>query len=473
MAKKNKNRQNTQQPLSPERFMREKVRGLEVGTCYVSDDIWKEGIGVVVVTRLHKGGKRTVGFFLIDVFCLGVKDAGYRVRMDDSECDSFMERFDEMQMREASYEEAHNIVYGALSFAEEAGIGPCKDFALAKYVLEEDTDDIPLIEYQFGKDGMHYLFANSQLEASRYLPLMSKNLGDGNYRYVISAGFASDIPQKYDREANRRNVENWKQVYLRTPPEGSPVPLSVRNQRVLDILSQDEHYVLTEAEVDELLAVPHDELRLDLLNILAHALGVWWENPDEYEYLFFPAVGHALMLLTEVGQEEDLDAVLEVLRMPEEFLDSVFGDVPELIIMPVVFRLGQNRLDQLMDFMKEEDLENRYKFNVSDAVLHVGLDLGRRDEAIAWYCRLLTDILDDYDVAFYTDATLNGTLVGNLMQLDAREALPLIKRLYDCRFVDLDVNGVYADVVADMGSSPDAPIDLDVRYRYQQMRNMM
>lgn len=473
MAKKNKNRQNTQQPLSPERFMREKVRGLEVGTCYVSDDIWKEGIGVVVVTRLHKGGKRTVGFFLIDVFCLGVKDAGYRVRMDDSECDSFMERFDEMQMREASYEEAHNIVYGALSFAEEAGIGPCKDFALAKYVLEEDTDDIPLIEYQFGKDGMHYLFANSQLEASRYLPLMSKNLGDGKYRYVVSAGFASDIPQKYDREANRRNVENWERVYLRTPPEGSPVPLNVRNRRVLDILSQDEHYVLTEAEVDELLAVPHDELRLDLLNILAHALGVWWENPDEYEYLFFPAVGHALMLLTEVGQEEDLDAVLEVLRMPEEFLDSVFGDVPELIIMPVVFRLGQNRLDQLMDFMKEEKLANNYKFNVSDAVLHVGLDLGRRDEAIAWYCRLLTDILDDHDVAFYTDATLNGTLIGNLMQLDAREALPLIKRLYDCRFVDLDVNGVYADVVADMGSSHDAPIDLDIRYRYQQMRNMM
>ena len=37
-------------------------------------------------------------------------------------------------------------------------------------MLEEDDDKIPLIEYEYGKDGKHTLVAHSGLEASRYLP---------------------------------------------------------------------------------------------------------------------------------------------------------------------------------------------------------------------------------------------------------------------------------------------------------------
>lgn len=469
MAKKNKNKQSAQQPMSPERFMREKVRGLEIGTCYVSDDMWEAGVGVVVVTRRHKGGKTTFAYFLVDVLCLGVKDAAFHVRMDEWNLGIFMERFDEMNLREASYNEAHNIIYGAVAFAEEAGIAPCKGFALAQYVLEEDTDDIPLIEYQYGKDGMHYLVAESQMDAKKYLPLLSKNLGEGNYRFVVSTDWGEDVPQKFDRAANSRNVAKWEQPYMRTPPDGDPVELSVGNQRVLDILVQDEHYILTDGEVDELLAVPHDELRLDLLNILEHALGVWWKFDDANEYPYYPAVGHALTLLSEVGREEDLDTVLEVLRMPKDFLERIFGDVSNLIILPAIFGLGQNQFGKLMDFMKEKGLENFYKENVVVAMRHVGLDLGRRDEAVAWFRCLLADILNDFPTAIYTDAVLNGFIVETLLHLDAREALPEIKRLYDISFIDIEECGTYDDIVADMGESRDLPIDMDIKSRFHTM----
>lgn len=472
MAKKNKNKQNAQQPLSPERFLREKARGLEIGTCFVSNDIWEAGLGNVVVTRLHKGGKRTLAYFLVDVFCLGVKGAGYRVRMDEVDYDMFMEHYDEGYMREASYKEAHNIIYGAVAFAEEAGISPCKEFALAQYVLEEDTDDIPLMEYQYGKDGMHFLFAHSQLEASRYLPLLSKNLGEGNYRFVVPTGYDTYVPQKFDRKANARNCKKWEQPYTRIPPHTSPVELNVTNQRVLDILTQDEHYILSDEEVDELLALPHDELRHDVHNILEHALGAWWENPDEYEYPYFPTVGHALMLLGEVGEEEDLDLVLETLRMPYDYLSDVFGDFEALIIMPAIFQLGQNQLDKLMDFIKETGLENFYKDNVVKAVLHVGLDLERRDDAVEWHSRLLHDIVEDFPNATYTDTLLNAFIVNSLVKLAAVDALPDIRRLYDLHFVDLDVNGIFEDVVADMGKYDVTPIELDIKRRFKTMKKM-
>ena len=92
-------------------------------------------------------------------------------------------------LRECSYEEAHNWVYGAIAWAEEAGIAPDKSFAITKYMLEEDTDDVPLIEYEFGYNGKHLLMANNNLELSKYLPLMKKNLGEGNFAFAIKTDF--------------------------------------------------------------------------------------------------------------------------------------------------------------------------------------------------------------------------------------------------------------------------------------------
>lgn len=52
---------------------------------------------------------------------------------------------------EISYVEAHNLIYGAIEFAEEADIEPYRDFNVAKYILEEDTDKIPLIDFRIGQ----------------------------------------------------------------------------------------------------------------------------------------------------------------------------------------------------------------------------------------------------------------------------------------------------------------------------------
>ena len=55
MAKKKKQSQGGgQQFLSPEKYLQQKARGLEIGTCYVTKDIDKMKMGHVIVTRKHK-----------------------------------------------------------------------------------------------------------------------------------------------------------------------------------------------------------------------------------------------------------------------------------------------------------------------------------------------------------------------------------------------------------------------------------
>lgn len=197
MAKNNKKKQQTgQQFLSPEQFMKQRARSLEIGTCYVSNDMSEYGEGHVIVTRRHTGGRISVAMYLVDIFCLGVKDSFFRLRLEEDELEEMLSHGP--SLHECSYEEAHNWIYGAIAWAEEAGIKPDKSFLVTKYMLEEDTDDIPLIEYEFGRDGKHHLMANNNLEASRYLPLLKKNLGEGNFVLTIKDDFDEGFDLDFD-----------------------------------------------------------------------------------------------------------------------------------------------------------------------------------------------------------------------------------------------------------------------------------
>lgn len=126
-------------------------RSLPLGKCYVNDYKNAAGLAVVVVTRLHPNGNVTWALYEVDMYCLGVKDAFVRVNEPPTR---FQKRLDELNgsfgLVETGYDVCHNMVYGAVEFAREAGINPVAEFSSARYLLEEDTDDIPLIEYEYG-----------------------------------------------------------------------------------------------------------------------------------------------------------------------------------------------------------------------------------------------------------------------------------------------------------------------------------
>ena len=105
-------------------------------------------------------------------------------------------------------------MWGSIAYAEEAGIRPDKSFLLTQYMLEEDTDDIPLIEYEYGREGKHFLTCRSELEASRYLPLMRRNLGEGNYHYIIGIGDPGfDDDEEYDDEEDGDDADDLEDAY--------------------------------------------------------------------------------------------------------------------------------------------------------------------------------------------------------------------------------------------------------------------
>ncbi|MBQ9362429.1 MAG: hypothetical protein IJT97_03300 [Bacteroidaceae bacterium] len=489
MAKKKTKKNVTgQQPLSPERFLREKARGLEIGKCYVSRDMTLYGEGHVVVSRLHKGGKVSAAFYLIDIYCVGVKDSFYKLRMDDYEFESIVERLSIENIQECSYEEAHNWVYGSVAFAEEAGIQPDKSFNLTQYMLKEDTDEVPLLEFEFGKNGKHFLVARSNLEASRYLPTMKKHLGD-DFKVMIETG-GNHWGDEDEGDEDDDEYEDFEDspLFKTYGPDikyayqhpAYPQVLEVENQWIVPELCDPKNAIsLDDKLIDRLLALPHDSLRRDLEQLILFHIGLTCHNlPDEdTENEFNGVIGTATMLLAEVGNENSsLDVVLEVLRQSPDFYDYHINDAGEDVFTPTLYKLGQHRLNKLMDFAKEEGLHTYGKYQVFPAVAQIAIQQPeRRAEVIKWFREYLRFVTQALPEARSLDSTVAGLMVCDLVAIRAEELLEEIHALFDTGLVDLGCCGKFQSVERDI-LHPRYPytntIKLDIHERFAQMRRL-
>ncbi len=188
MAKKGK----TIQMQSPENYIRTRARNLEIYECLVNEN-WKEsGIASVIVTRIHTNGNFTTGIFLVDLYCLGVKDSFFKFNIGLIE---YREMIDQMNSNESfinsNYVLAHNIVFAAVEYAGDYDFSPCKTFtAVTQYLLEEDTDEIELIDIECGLDGKPYYFQginDNQATINRILNQLERTAGEGNYHFTLAS----------------------------------------------------------------------------------------------------------------------------------------------------------------------------------------------------------------------------------------------------------------------------------------------
>jgi hypothetical protein len=143
----------------------------------------------ITVARSHTNGNFTVGMYLIDLKCLGVKDAQYFFNMSPLDYRDLMERQSEsMEIEKVDYTLVHNIVLAGIEYAEDYEFSPHKDYGIARFILEEDTDDIELMEIDCGgKDGNPLYMRgplDSDFRASQIIAQLKKTAGPGNFQVI-------------------------------------------------------------------------------------------------------------------------------------------------------------------------------------------------------------------------------------------------------------------------------------------------
>jgi len=247
MATKNKGKM--VQMLSPENYIRKKARTLPFYECRINEAWEDTHLAQLSVARSHINGNITVCFYLVDLMCLGIKDTDYMFNVPFHTYREQIEKInDGLPSIDIAYELAHNIVYAGLEFAEEYGFKPHKDFtSITRFMLEEDTVDVELIEIECGiNEKPMYMRGpfDDEVKVKKIIAQLEKTAGPGNYSIIDEDDdFEDDEFDFEDDEFEGMAAAEKKELFLN---------LSSR----LESLNEDEHkrlVLISNSIIDDLV----------------------------------------------------------------------------------------------------------------------------------------------------------------------------------------------------------------------------
>jgi hypothetical protein len=143
------------------------------------------GIAAVLTARDARRSRLSVCGYLVDVYCLGVKDVFGPKVMNAGECAEFTRRFFgafDAPPIAASLGLAQNLVYGAVDFARSFGFEPVAEFEDVKGHL--GSWDGPS-SIGFGLDGKPYYVEGPFDDADRILRQLENAAGRNNFHYFV------------------------------------------------------------------------------------------------------------------------------------------------------------------------------------------------------------------------------------------------------------------------------------------------
>ena len=159
-----------------------------------SADLFDSGYGSLVVSRFKADGRVEAGLFLLDVFCLGVKEAGFHHFSSVADYqEGLIDRlFPDGYPVRMTPEAARKLTEGAISYAKGLGFSPAADYKKASRVFGGITTANCDEQFVFGKNGKP-LYAQGLLESpacvEKILRVLEARCGEGGYDYILADNF--------------------------------------------------------------------------------------------------------------------------------------------------------------------------------------------------------------------------------------------------------------------------------------------
>ncbi|MFW6723273.1 hypothetical protein ACHZ98_24575 [Streptomyces sp. MAR4 CNY-716] len=145
----------------------------------------KGGFAQILLARQERASRVTVTGFLVDLYCLGVKDVTDPEVMGSGSLTTYVpmyySAFDHPALS-ISVEQAQTIVRDAATYAASLGFEPAAGFTDAAVHLGTPPGDRPTIG--FGRDGKPFYFSGPYDDSRKVVQTLERTCGTGNYHYV-------------------------------------------------------------------------------------------------------------------------------------------------------------------------------------------------------------------------------------------------------------------------------------------------
>jgi len=157
--------------------------------CVVPTQLFDTGIGTVVFARGEANGEIAMATFLVDVWCLGIKNAMYRV--GDAKDYAMCLRMASVAGPTEDWEPAcvKKLLQEVTAWAGDLGFSPHPDARMGMALLGEGVDaDECTREFSFGKEGKPFFTMgphDSPRRTRQILETLECHCGAGNFHYLL------------------------------------------------------------------------------------------------------------------------------------------------------------------------------------------------------------------------------------------------------------------------------------------------
>jgi hypothetical protein len=134
-------------------------------------------------------GRYAVAGMLVDVFCLGIKNALYTI-MDAGKYPTFLDRIQSEPMERQHPSCARKLVEESLAYAKDLGFDPHSDYRIARSIFGDIDATACPVRFTFGHDGKPFYIEgpdDTPAIRRRIMKQLERRCGPGGYHYVLTA----------------------------------------------------------------------------------------------------------------------------------------------------------------------------------------------------------------------------------------------------------------------------------------------
>jgi hypothetical protein len=160
-----------------------------IQSCLVSEESGGTmGLRTVYLTRKVGEGRLACLFVLVDIYCLGVKNAGFRFCAPSELEDLFKKLSQDQQFikRDPSY--ARKLIEQAVIYADSLGFSAHPDYRKTlSFWGDVDVSQCDQ-EFTFGRDGQPFYFAGPHEDLAKQRAIYNRlceTAGEGNFHFVL------------------------------------------------------------------------------------------------------------------------------------------------------------------------------------------------------------------------------------------------------------------------------------------------
>lgn len=157
----------------------------------VNEDIFTGGMGSLIFCRRNTEGHHVLAVFLLDTWCLGVKNVIQSV-MTEAEYSLRRRQIAQSHsgsMREISPATARKLVEDLVAWSRELGFPPCSDYSDAARIFGDVERDLAQPDFPFGNNGKPFYIRGPRetiFQSRKIIDQLQRKCGVGGFDYMVS-----------------------------------------------------------------------------------------------------------------------------------------------------------------------------------------------------------------------------------------------------------------------------------------------